>query len=474
MIKDNRTIIEITSTYIKVLQVSVQRNNPILSNLEIIETKKHTEPQIIEKLSRLNLKTKNTLLVLPKRNVILKNFSLPSQNEDEIKKILSLKILQEIPFSQEEIVFDHLIVDKLSDGYTKVLAAISPLDQISTNLKILKKAGLNVTSVLINSFGIIGWFRQLLPQEKKPISILNLDCDGAELCFCAQGKFLFSRNFNFNLNDLNDQNIADILNQIELTHKAYQNEFPKLNIEKIFIASDIFQIETLKKSILDHFNLPVEVIKPSERITCELQALSLIKNNPMISITGSWGFVVAAGDHQIDLMPRSLKIEEQTPLTINRFLPFLLSASILLVLIVIASSMGIYQKYLHLERLQKTYSSIQETTKTGNTKLNDIRIFRHLLDQHLPMADVLRDIYLKTPAGITFRFINFNRDYSFTIDGVGPSQEAIKDFQQRLTDLPWFKDVNIEFSNPRQYNKQELFDYRIACQIIGPEEFKKQ
>ena len=474
MIKDNRTIIEITNTYIKVLQIAVQRNSPILSHLEIIEIKNHTEQQIIEKLSRLNIKIKNAILVLPKRNVILKNFSLPSHNEDEIQRILSLKILQETPFSQEEIVFDHLLLDKSPDGYTKILAAISPIDQISTNLKLLKKSGLNITNVLINSFGIVGWFRQLFPQEKKPVAILNLDSDGAELCFCFQGKFLFSRNFNFSLNDLNDKNIADIIHQIELTMKAYQNEFPKLNAERIFISSDVFQIETLKKDILEHFNLPVEIIKPSERIVCELQALSLIKNNPMISITGGWGFVVSGAGNQIDLMPRSLQKEEQAPLSINKLLPFLLAASILLILIVIASSIGIYQKYLYLEQLQKTYSDNQEKSKNENKKLNDIRMFRQLLSQNLPLANVLRDIYQNTAPGVSFRFLDFNKNYSLTIEGSAPSQEAVTNFQQKLTDLTWFKDVNLESSNPRQYNKQELFNFKMICQAYHPEELKKQ
>ena len=474
MIKDNRTIVEITSTYIKVLQITAQRNAPLLTNLEIYETKDRSEKQLIDLLVRSNIKTKNTILVLPKRNVILKHFSLPSQNEEEIRKMLSLKVVQQVPFSQEEIIFDHLTMEKTSDGYTKVLVAISPLEQIATNRRILEKAGLVTTNVLINSFGIVGWFRQLLPQEKKPLGILNLDIDGTEFCFCYQGKFLFSRNFNFGLNDLNDKNIVDILHQVELTLKAYQNEFPKLHIEKIFIASDAFQIESLKKSMLERFNLPIESIKPSERISCELQVLSLIKNNPMVSITGGWGFAISGIDQQIDLMPRSLENASTTPLSIKKFLPFLLSSIILILLIIAALSMGTYQKYLHLQKLQNDFSKIENNSKTEQQKLNNIHKIQTLIRNYYPLMDLLRDIFQKTPPGVSFNYFYFSQDYSLTIEGLSPSQAALSEFQETLKNLTWFKDINLEKSTTRQYNGKKLFEFKFKCQALFPGELKNQ
>ncbi len=463
MIKENRTIIEVTNTYLKVLQIKMQKGKPFLSNLDIIETSNRTEQQVINLLSQVSIKVKNTIVVIPKRYVILKQFSMPSQDEQEIHKMLSLKILQQVPFTQEEIVYDHYILEKLPDGYTKVLSAISPIEQISACLKPLEGAGLTVSNVFISSFGIAGWFSQFT-EEKNPLGILNLDYDDAELCFYYEGKFLFSRNFNAGLSDLRKDDLSDMLNQVELTLKAYQNEFPALNIEKIFIATDFTQIETLSKGIVERFNIPVEIIRPSEKIPCELQVLSLIKNYSMVSLIGAWGFVNAGTEHQIDLVPRVAQNSNEPQFAINHLLKFLLSLSVLLALIVFALRFETYQKYVYLQSLEKRIDAIQEKSKEEEKKLDNIRKIQSISHPQVPLTDILRDIYQATPSEIYFRQISFDQDLTLRIDGIAGNQNILSSFQKRIQNLTWVKSVTLQKKNSQQYNNQGYLDFVILAQ----------
>ena len=189
----------------------------------------------------------------------------------------------------------------------------------------------------------------------------------------------------------------------------------------------------------------------------------------MVSITGPWGFILSGTDHQIDLKPRSQQKTNQSPLMVKEFLPLLLSAGVFLILLTAMLHIKTYENYLYLKALEKQFDPLQGKAASEKQKLQDIRKIQSLLQSHLPMADVLRDVYSSTPQGIVLTRLSYNSDSSFNIEGAASNQNTLNEFEQRLNSLVWFKNIALQKAVPKLYNDQKLLAFKLNGLITLPE-----
>src|SRR5437870_3946370 len=127
MARNITTTIEITDTYIKLLQAKSQRE-PLISygNAGKIEQANddHVAGVLTQMVSTRGFEAGELIGIIPRRFAILKHLKLPSQSEVEIKRMLSLQIGTQVPYAREDIIFDSQIVARDLNGYSQVLLLV--------------------------------------------------------------------------------------------------------------------------------------------------------------------------------------------------------------------------------------------------------------------------------------------------------------------------------------------------------------
>jgi len=232
MAKNILTSIEITDTGIRLFQMKTLRQKRVLCACDVRPLQNFSDGELTGKLSEItalrDIQPQYLSVVIPRRLTILKQMRLPSHNEPELKKMIGLQLVNQIPYALEDIIYDFRIVDRESSGYVRVLVVIVHRDVNERFLKLCKEAGLQPERFVLSSFGILHWLNAQRGQIKtffdRPVLVLNIDVDHAEMCFCYNQNLLFSRSVNYGARDLAAENMCGLIHQVELSLKNYHKD----------------------------------------------------------------------------------------------------------------------------------------------------------------------------------------------------------------------------------------------------------
>src|SRR3989338_2358429 len=105
MNKKLTTVIEITDTHIKLFQARTSGTGSILTYFDNKKITTFSDEAVTKLLStmvaRQRISSGHVLCVIPRRFAILKHASFPSHQEEEIRKMVSLQVVNNVPYSRE-------------------------------------------------------------------------------------------------------------------------------------------------------------------------------------------------------------------------------------------------------------------------------------------------------------------------------------------------------------------------------------
>jgi len=140
MKKGISTVIEITNLHVKFYQFKNIRNERTMTSFDVKPIGDYTDEKIVEILIAMlrskNIQAEELVFVVPRRLVILKQMRLPSKNEDEIKKMVELQLINKIPYSIEDISYHCTLLVEDSTDYSQVLVIIMHKEVSDRYLKI--------------------------------------------------------------------------------------------------------------------------------------------------------------------------------------------------------------------------------------------------------------------------------------------------------------------------------------------------
>jgi len=128
------------------------------------------------------LKTNNVVASLPERKAFLAIIQMPKMNKEELRTAVPFEAENHIPISADEAYMDFQIINPLHDSldHFDVLVAASPKEIVDSYLFCLKKAGLNVLALEIESLAIC---RALIRKDISPFPVLVVDFGGSSTSF---------------------------------------------------------------------------------------------------------------------------------------------------------------------------------------------------------------------------------------------------------------------------------------------------
>ena len=121
--KNSFCVLEISDSELKWLfgQVNAGQRNPTVFFRQSLGNAGDLSIQKIlsDSFSAKKIVVRDCVLLLNRRLVFLKNFRLPSHSPFELKKMIEMQLLNNLPFAKETLIWESVTLKKNPDGYSK-------------------------------------------------------------------------------------------------------------------------------------------------------------------------------------------------------------------------------------------------------------------------------------------------------------------------------------------------------------------
>lgn len=474
MSKQLISILEITDQHIKLLQGKEVRKNKIVTSLDICPIINLSDKEIIRALtdlvSRHGLRTVDLNLILPRRYAIFKQMRLPSQNANELRKMIGLQLISHVPYSLEDVIYDYFVLNTETDGYAQILVIIVHQDIINRYLKIIEGAGLSMSKMGLSSFGISGWVSYQGRKEKliehRVVAVVNIDAMHSEICFCMGNKVFFSRSINYGAVDLQESHLVQLITQIELSIKAYNEEKMGPPIGKIIIISSNPKISNIKQRLEKEMNLDLAVFSPLENIDMKKNMKPhAFKDDSGISLTVPLGFLLEDNLPSVKLLPKEVHASQETRKKKLQLIKSVLLLGMVVVLSIVALGLEVPLKEKQLAKIEKKSEGIKTVLTKAKKQIDLAQEIDDVFSKRVIISELLYDLFLLTPDSISYRSIDFDKNGKCILQGYASSRGEINNFQTALVQSQTFQEVNLEFATQRRIFNAEVTDFKITSKL---------
>ncbi len=475
MSKNIFTSIEITDTGIRLFQAKTVRQKRVLCACDVKPLQNFTDGEIVAKLSEItalrDIDPQHLAVVIPRRLTILKQLRLPAHNDAEIRKMLDLQLVNQIPYSLEDVIYDFVIVDKEPSGYVRVLVAIVHRQDISEKfLKLCKEAGLQPERFVLSSLGIIHWLNyqqgKISVPANQTVLVLNIDVDHTEICFCHNQNLLFSRSVNYGARDLATENMRGFIHQVELSLKNYHKDNISSNVKRMIVLSALPEAAALKGHLEEMSLVPVDFYSPLDYTLCQKNmSLAALKSQPGASIVAGVGFLLSDEKRTLNLIPQEVHSIKRSKHRQTQWVQF---ASLLVLTCGLALSIpGV--EYLRKEDYLRSLKAKGEVAKPELERIKKrmglVKIVQEDLAKRVVVSDLIQELYRLAPPELSFQSLYLNDRGQFIIHGYGGTSASVHNFQQNLVKSILFKGVNLEFATKRKIFNMEVTDFQITSEV---------
>lgn len=204
--------VDIGTTSIKIVEIGQGKDKPVLKNYGILETYNHLErantaiqtsslkiaesdtAELLKTLvKQARFSTKNVVASIPSFSAFVTLFELPKMADSEVSKTMNYQIGQYIPVPLDEVKIEWKKVGERQDeqGFSKqqILLISIPNDTVNKYKKIFKLAGLNLSSIEVESQSLI---RAAAYDVKEPTLVVDIGSRSSEILVVNGGEMKYS------------------------------------------------------------------------------------------------------------------------------------------------------------------------------------------------------------------------------------------------------------------------------------------
>ncbi len=475
MIKKTVTSIEITDTHIKLIQSSINGNNRVVQTCDIQRLNVPTEEECLKILSAMaaahRLGAQPVVAVIPRRLAILRHLSLPSQDEHEIKKMVGLQLMNKVPYSREDIVYDYTVIGKDETGYSRVLVVLVHRDVIQRYLKMLEQAGINPYKITVSSAGLSAWLGHRHKKQGKTApsvsAVINIDEIDAEICFCSDSKFLFSRNIQLGARDLNPEHMNNFVHQIDLTLKSYLKDKMGPAVTDFVLVSTLAEAGLLKERLESEHKKEVELASPLDDLPPSVKSAQDMTSweRSGYSVAVGLGVVLGNTDRFLNLVPAEVQDSKAISAGRKKWLRCFALSAITVVLLVAIASVDIYKQTGYIGRLQDRIKILKSESARAEKVIQVVDFVETHIKGRTIMANVMAELYRLTPEDISFKTVQLTEEKTMTVQGFAKTRSSVNSFQDRLVGSAMFDDVTLQYASRSRMLGEELTDFKITFKL---------
>jgi hypothetical protein len=371
------------------------------------------------------------VLCIPRTQVSIKYLTLPATNETEIKNIVEFELNNLFPYKAEELIYDHAVIHKGKDNYSRLILAVAPKEIISKQIFSLKRAGLSPDAVNISTVSL---FNQFLSQKRPAANyfLINLEDNFMEVLLVSEGKLEFSRGISIDAKGENKL-IEDIATTITIL-KDKGNL-----IDKVILSGKGLDLQSFAKSLRDSISYEIEV-------------------DDTLDILKSSGLIANGNALKINLLPQDLRAQKEK-IKKRRSL-FIFAALLLLNLSLIANIafFGVKARKEYLFLLESEIQKIYPQASILQNRMLNLQIAKEYINSGRLALGLLSELYSVSPEGINLSSLDIQSQRTprmMVIAGQAKNPEIVYKFADGLRDSALIRKADVSFVSKTNPNAGE-------------------
>ena len=467
--------VEIGNDWLKIAQKSPARGGGAVYRInlsKLAQIKDGIAETIDDVFRSLKLDRRNVVAYIPRHLVTVRMLDLPATDPKEINDMINLQVGKQTPYSKEEIVSSHKIIEIGATGYSKVMLVIAARTIINERTDTLVKAGLDVKKVVISSEGVFSWFAASYPQYAKPdyphgTALVDIDSNYSDFLVIRKGKMAFTRNIFIGANHLmqdSDEWRDRFVDELKRSLERYQSEEKNIKISKIFLSGAAMNIKGLDVVLSANMEMPVENTDQLKNIRVRDDIAALRSESfRFVSLTQLLGVSAADKEPQIDLTTGEQKVQRLMEIKRRQ----LTVMGILIVSIVTMLSFlcltDVYNKNIYLAKLKRMVSKIGSDADDIEKMRALISLVEKRLDSRGSSIEVISEIYRITPKEIYLTDINIDEKQAIVLKGGGAAMSDVFKYVKTLEESHMFETVKTTYTTTKKDRGTEFAEFEISC-----------
>lgn len=483
--KKNLLAIEFDDYALKLMQAAAGPSGWKVSGLEVEEITGRTEEDLTgiikDKMHKLKIKRPSTVLIIPRSAVTVRTLQLPASDPDELKKMVDIQVVRQIPYTREEMVYDYEILGTTEEGYAKVLLVIAHRDIISKYFKILEKAGISLSSIELASLAIVQLFKFVNTIQKNeskkfppdvPVALIDIDYSTTNIVIIQDGEIpVFTRSVSIGTMHLDGKAsgldkkdwVSEWIGEINRSLNVYQRE-GAVNLENILVIGNpkgqYVSVMAEKLGI----NINSWDINPLiEGISLQGDVAKI--NGAAVSISSLLGVIREGPETSVNLIPESIRMARIT----RQRRKSLVMTGLLLAGIIGVTGLTINKKiqdrHEYLTILERRLKETGPLAKELEIKKGRLDLIKNQLSVEGTSLDILKELYTIIPKKTSLSVCIYDDKLGVTLKGVSPAMSDVFGLIPKLEGSPLFASVTSRYATQRKIKGQELTDFHIDCSI---------
>jgi hypothetical protein len=386
--------------------------------------------------------------------------------------MVDLQVGKQTPFSKDEIIYDHQILDSNPDGYSRVMLAIVHQDIISRYFKILEGVDLKPEKISLSSEGLFGWCKFACKQEvaDQAYALINVGYEIGDFTVVLKDKLIFCRNISVGLStslERMEQWPKKFIEEINHSIYAYQNEMVGQQISKIIVTSSEALRATLNETIMqEKFDLPIEVIPQLENIPLAKDVWeadeTAMKN---MSVSYLCGLALTFGEQKINLIPQQIRIERGVRERGKEL--YLMGIYLVFILATISSIFfgRMYNKEQYLKLLKREILNIKGDVDQLSIMIKETKALKKRADTKNFSLNFIYEIHKVISPDIYLTVISFDGKGQLILRGTSNLMSEIFKFRDALEESKYFQNVKSKYATQRKDRGKEVADFEFVCPL---------
>jgi hypothetical protein len=463
MTKNIQNFVEITDAHVKYLQV---KDGVVLIACRIEPIRTHTDEEIVVVLKSMAAGKDPIVAVIARRFIIMKTLRFPSHEEEEIRKMAGLQLVQQTPYAIEDVLFDIQVLEKEPAGYARVNVLIVHKEVADRYFRIFEKAGIKIEHLALSSYGLTANFQE---ERRNSLSVdicVDIDTAQTEVCFFKGARLFYSRHIPYGFRDLNGEHMPDLVNQIVLSYKSCRKEHDLAGFGQLFLLSPRKEYDSLKKDLELKLQISVATTDFLSQFKVRKKTdMEFLNNTDGVSLSALLGLSKLSEVKYPRFIPQ--KVHEKRQRKIRRVQFVQLETSLIIFALVLITVFGVkYQaKRSQLDSIKAKNASWQNDVDQAKQKMDRVQFFEKELKGRILVADLVEELMLLLPAEVSLRSIQLDESGLFSVQGYAETAPSVNVFQENLVKSATFKEVSLQFATKRRIFNQDLTDFKITTRI---------
>lgn len=407
-------------------------------------------------------------LVLPRSIFFSKMVYFPTIDEQEIKKMAALQISQHLPYDEEQAVWDIVVCQRRGNSSDVMILAIQR-EKIMTYLKVLETQGLTPSVITVSSCVLAALSAVQNPDG--PMALLVPGEQSTEICFCAAGKFYYSRSMAFGTKDFHGRT-EDMATQVRLTFEAHHKNF---FVDGAFDGLCLFDAtESVPPAVLEPSGIVWKNFEP-ESFRKKFGIFSISKNVSVLPEAWAGIAAIRKGTAEFcNFLPADHRERHKVMAGKKNLIVFSCLVIGVLLSLTFAYGAPIIKKNQYVRSLKDQLRMVQSPfLKARNEKALWIALERRM-NEHLPALELIDGLYQVLQPGISFSRIRVSGQNDLSLEGLALQSSLINDFQEKMISANVFRDVHLEHSVRRTGINGEVIQFVITSKLRAPSTEKSE